>query len=645
VPDVNSLARIIRSASALWPYYLGVVLVSTAAAALALVSPFIFREATDTIVGTLSGETTAEQVTRTLLFLAIGLLVADLANTAMTNLGGYIGDVMAMRMRQILSTRYYAKLLALPQRYFDGQVTGTVIARLDRSITSITQFLQSFSNNFLPMLIQVAAVLAITAWYYWPLTLLLASLFPIYMYLTTLTSKRWQKLEGEKNEQIDIANGRFSEVIGQVKVVKSFVAEVRELDDFGRRYGKTVEITRPQSSWWHQMDTLRGAALNVIFFGIYLVLFFQTLNGRFTLGDMVMLIQLVTMAKQPVFMMSWIVDAAQRAMAGSKDYFKVLEEEFEPTANAELVAATEASGVPVLDLTPIAPLAPVEGRPVIEFDDVTFAYEPGEDVISNVSITAREGEKIALVGESGGGKSTLVNLLLGLYPLSSGRMSVCGHDVADLTAEQLRASVGVVFQEAALFSGTIRENIAYGRPGATDEQIIDVARRANAHDFISRFPDGYDTVIGERGLRLSGGQKQRVAVARAMLKDAPVLVLDEATSALDTKSERAVQAGLDELMKDRTTLIIAHRLSTIAGVDTIVTLREGHVDEIGSPDQLAASGGIYAELLQLTASSSAADRARLKKYGFVADGADGADAAESEDSEDVSEGLSEDARH
>lgn len=614
---MNSLARIIRSASALWPFYLGVVLISTAAAGLALVTPFILREATDTIVSAVHGDVAPADVTMTLLWLAIALLVADLVGTAMRNVGGYIGDVMAMRMRQILSTRYYAKLLALPQKYFDNQVTGTVIARLDRSITSITQFLQSFSNSFFPMLIQVIAVLAITAWYYWPLTILLALLFPVYMWLTTLTSKRWQKLEGEKNEQIDLANGRFAEVIGQVKVVKSFVSEVRELDEFGRRYGKTVDITRPQSRWWHSMDTARGAALNLIFFGIYLVLFFRTLSGDFSLGDMVMLIQLVNMAKQPVQMMSWMVDAAQRAMAGSKDYFKVMEEEFEPTANAELIAATQASGVPELDLTPVPPLAPA--APVVRFDDVTFAYAD-DPVIRDVSFTAREGEKIALVGESGGGKSTLVNLLLGLYPINEGTLEVCGRDVRDLSAAELRASVGVVFQEASLFSGTVRENIAYGRPGATEEEIVEVARRANAHDFIMRFPDGYDTVIGERGLRLSGGQKQRVAVARAMLKDAPILLLDEATSALDTKAERAVQAGLDELMKDRTTLIIAHRLSTIANVDTIVTLRDGEVDEIGSPDELASSGGIYAELLQLTASSSAADRARLKRYGLVVDG-------------------------
>ena len=518
-----------------------------------------------------------------------------------------------------------------PQRYFDNQATGTIIARLDRSIANVTQFIQSFANSFLPMLLQVVAILAITAYYYWPLTILLALLFPLYMWLTALTSKRWQRFEKEKNANIDEGNGRFAEVIGQVKVTKSFVAEVRELDKFGTHYNNTVDITRPQSRWWHSMDTVRGIAMTAVFLGIYLILFVRTLHGDFTIGEMVMLIQMVTMARQPAQMMSWIVDAAQRAIAGSRDYFKVMDEPNEPTANRELVAATQSTGVPELTQVTHAPLEVRE--PVVAFDDVSFAYNPGEPVLEGLTFSAREGEKIALVGESGGGKSTIVNLLLGLYPLHDGTLTICGRNLEDLSVEELRASSGVVFQEPALFSGTVAENIAYGKPGATREEVIDVAKRANAHDFITRFKDGYDTVIGERGLRLSGGQKQRVAVARAMLKDAPILVLDEATSALDTKAERAVQAGLDELMKDRTTIMIAHRLSTIADVDTIITLDNGRIDEIGSPAELAASGGIYSELLTLTASSSAADRARLKSFGFQLDGeydAEDEDAADAE---------------
>ncbi|WP_296132873.1 ABC transporter ATP-binding protein [Corynebacterium sp. YSMAA1_1_D6] len=605
---MNSILRIVRSASALWPFYIGVLVSASVTAILSLLTPFIMREATDTVVegGPL----------KTIVWLVVALFAADAISNAVKNVGGYIGDVMVARLRQILSTRYFAKLLSVPQGYYDNQVTGTIIARLDRSIANVTQFLQSFSNTFFVMLIEAAAVLVITAVYYWPLSILLAALFPIYMWLTTLTSKRWQKFEAIKNENIDVANGRFAEVIGQVKVTKSFVAEARELLSFGKRYRTVVDTTKPQSRWWHSMDTARGVAMALIFMGIYGLIFWRTLEGHFSIGDMVMLLQLVNMAKQPVFMMSWIVDVSQRAVAGSKDYFKVMEETPEPTVNPQLVAAATASDTPEFDLTPVEPLPSADG-PVFAFQDVAFSYEANKPVVRDITFAAHEGHKVALVGESGGGKSTLVNLLLGLYQPTAGTLTVLGHDVSELTAARLRASVGVVFQESYLFSGTIRENIAYGKPGASMEEIVDVSKRANAHGFIEEFPDGYDTVIGERGLKLSGGQKQRVAVARAMLKDAPILVLDEATSALDTKAERAVQQGLDELMKDRTTLIIAHRLSTIADVDTIVTVDHGLISEIGAPAELAQTDGIYAELLRLTQSASAADRQRLKKYGFV----------------------------
>ncbi|OFO33721.1 iron ABC transporter ATP-binding protein [Corynebacterium sp. HMSC075D04] len=625
---MQSLMRVVRSASALWPFYIAVVVVSSIVAGLGLISPFLIREATDTIIAAL-GDEPVPDATRTVVWLAIALFVAEASASMLHNVSGYLGDVMVARIRQILSTRYFAKLLALPQRYYDNQVTGTIIARLDRSIANVTQFIQSFTNNFLPMLLQVVAILGITAYYYWPLTVLLALLFPLYTWLTALTSKRWQVFEQEKNANIDEGNGRFAEVVGQVKVTKSYGAEVRELEKFGRHYTNTVDITRPQSRWWHSMDTARGVAMNLIFLGIYLILFTRTLDGHFTVGEMVMLIQMVTMARQPVTMMSWIVDSAQRAIAGSRDYFKVMDEPVEPTANRQLVAATEASGMPALDATQQTPLRVRE--PVVAFDNVTFEYMPGEPVLHDVTFTAREGEKIALVGESGGGKSTIVNLLLGLYPITRGRLEVCGEEISHLDVEKLRATTGVVFQEAALFSGSVFENIAYGKPDATMEEVVAVAKRANAHDFIMKFTDGYDTIIGERGLRLSGGQRQRVAVARAMLKDAPLLILDEATSALDTKAERAVQAGLDELMRNRTTIMIAHRLSTIAGVDTIITLRDGRIDEIGSPADLAVSGGIYSELLRLTASSSAADRKRLKAFGFAADGGDDDEYDEDED--------------
>ncbi|MCE1177534.1 MAG: ABC transporter ATP-binding protein/permease [Micrococcales bacterium] len=603
---MRTLGRILASTRELTPLYVGIVVCSVLTAATALATPFLLKHATDTVVAATQGQTGG--AVRTVLWLAAGLLLAELANSVVTNIGGYLGDTMSARLRAILSQRYYDKLLSLPQRYFDNEVTGTVISRLTRSITGVTDFLQTFANNFFPMLLTVVAVLGISAYYYLPLTILLAIIFPAYMLLTTMTSRRWLVHESAKNTEIDSAGGRFAEVIGQIRVVKSFVQERRERDLFERHYDRTIAITREQSRYWHLMDTGRRGFLNLVFFGVYALIFVRTARGLMTVGDMVLLLQLVAMAKQPVGMMSFLVDHGQRAVAGSVDYFKVMEEQ--PERELAAVGARATSGY--------AALAPTCAEAAaIDLERVSFGYEGGQEVIRDVSFSVAPGKRVALVSESGGGKTTLVSLLLGLYRPDSGRLLLCGHDVAELPLEQVRASVGVVFQDASLFSGTIRENIAYGRPDATDEEIVEAATKANAHAFISKFEQGYDQLIGERGLKLSGGQRQRIAVARAMLKDAPVLVLDEATSALDTKAERLVQRGLDELMADRTTLIIAHRLSTISSVDTIVTLRDGQVDEIGSPADLATTGGIYSELLALQASASKQDRKRLRDFDIT----------------------------
>lgn len=506
---------------------------------------------------------------------------------------------MSAKMRQILSTRYFSKLLELPQSWFDEELTGSITSKLTRSITNVTDFAKAFSNNFFTLLLTTFAVLIISAIYYWPLALLLAIVFPIYVWLTALTSRNWQTHQDVINHHIDTAGGRFQEVVSQIRVVKSYVTEASEQKQFNNHYDATVDATRQQSNHWHLMDTVRRVVLNVIFFGIYAIIFVRTAKGYFGVGDMILLIQLMTMARQPVQMMSYIIDVAQRAVAGSKDYFSVME--------------TRPAHVPQTATTTIR--EPEPGVPMISFKDTVFSYDGTNRVIDHVTFDVSPGEKVALVGESGGGKSTLVNLLLGLYPVTEGAIMVAGNDISQVTPDALRRRIGVVFQDPALFSGSIRKNIAYGTE-ATDAQIRDAAHRAYADRFIKRFSQQYDTLVGERGIKLSGGQKQRISIARALLKDAPILVLDEATSALDTKSERWVQAGLESLMADRTSLIIAHRLSTISSVDRIVTLDAGRVDEIGTPAELAASGGIYAELLALQASSSKADRKRLERFGI-----------------------------
>nr|NLI50817.1 ABC transporter ATP-binding protein [Propionibacterium sp.] len=612
-----SLIRLLGLARELWPYYLGIALAALATAGTALLTPFIIKAATDEIVAQTRGGGGGVGV---LVSFAVALLVAELVATVVSNVGGYLGDVMAVRLRAILSSRYYAQLLSLPQRYFDGQLTGTVINRLTRSISETTQFFQMFSNNFLPLLLTVFAVLVVTAAYSPWLTLLLLVIYPVFTWLTALTSKRWQPLERRKNEQFDIAGGRFAEAIAQIRVVKSFTAEARELAVFNDRYARTVAITHGQSRFWHLMDVARRGALALVFFGVYAIIFTSTASGAFTLGAMVLLVQLVAMAKQPVTMMSFLVDSSQRAIAGSRSYLEALDEL--PESRAALGADAALSFTRPTDAAAPTPAVPppwpaVPDAPAVEFDHVSFSYDGSAEVLRDVSFTIAPGERVAFVGESGGGKTTLVNLLLGLYRPDAGAIRVRGVDVGDLPLERLRAEIGVVFQDAALFSGSVRENIAYGRPGATASEIEQAARRANAHEFVARLADGYDAEIGERGIKLSGGQKQRIAVARAMLKDAPILVLDEATSALDSKAERLVQAGLEQLMADRTTLIIAHRLSTISTVDRIVTLRDGRVDEVGTPEELARTGGIYAELLALQASASKADRRRLQAYDIT----------------------------
>ncbi len=596
---MSSLLRILRFAPQLNPLYLGIAASAVLAALLALATPFIIGAATDRIVDAVAGRTSVSDAVTSVVWLALAFLAAEVAATAVVSVGGYWGDVMAARMRRILSSRYYDHLLHLPQRYFDTTLTGRIVSRLNRSITELTQFLQFFSNNAFTMLITTAAVLVISAFYWWPLAVLLAVVFPVYMWLTAKTSTRWQVWEGQKNARVDTASGRFAEVVAQMPVVRAYNQQRTELVGFEERFDEAVDLTREQSRFWHMMDAWRRLALNAVFGALYLLIFIRTAQGEFSVGDMVILIQLMAMARQPVMSMSYLVDSAQRAVAGSKDYFEVLEQPRERTDGRALPAGA--------------------GEPAVRFRDVTFAYDADAErpVLDGVSFDVHAGRKIAFVGESGGGKSTVTNLLMGLYPAGAGAVEVFGQDVAQTDLAALRASIATVFQEPHLFSGTVRENIAYAQPDATDAEVRAAAKAAYADGFIEAFDDGYDQVIGERGLRLSGGQKQRIAVARAVLKDAPILVLDEATSALDTKSERLVQAALEDLMVGRTSLIVAHRLSTIRSVDTIVTLRGGRVEEIGAPDELAESGGIYAQLLQLQQAGTKEAKKMLREYGIL----------------------------
>jgi ATP-binding cassette subfamily B protein len=336
--------------------------------------------------------------------------------------------------------------------------------------------------------------------------------------------------------------------------------------------------------------------LNLVFFGIYFVIIYQAFKFNFSLGTVVLLITLANQAQFPLFGSSFIIDALQRATADSQDYFEIM------SKKPDIIDVDNAKN---LNIT----------KGEVSYSNVSFSYQKGQKVLRDISFTIAPGKKLALVGESGEGKSTLANLMLHFYELSSGDITIDGQNISNTSQASLRRMIGVVFQEPQLFSGTLAENIKYSNPKASEKNMIAAAKAANAYDFIKKLPNGFESQIGERGVKLSGGQKQRIAIARAILKNPPILILDEATSSLDSKAENEVQQALEHLMRNRTTMIIAHRLSTIAGVDTVVGLRGGKVIEAGTPAELARKrGGLYAELLSLQSMKPTKAKVMLKKY-------------------------------
>jgi ATP-binding cassette subfamily B protein len=589
---MKEIWRIVTFTKNLWPYYAGVSGFTIVLAAMNQVQPLIVKGAIDEITKLAGGGQADIQLVT---FLAILLFLTDVAQTLLSNYGGYFGDMLAIKLQRLMSQRYFKHILSLPQRYFDTELSGKIINRMNRGIGQVANYVQVVSNNFLQFIFSTIFSLAVVAYFSWQVAVMLGLLYPIFIWLTSRTSTKWQGYQQEINQELDIASGRFAEGIGQVRVVKSFLQEARELKFFGNHYAKAEATTSPQSKFWHKQDVMRRLVLNVIFFMVFAYIFIETARGTYTIGTMVLLMQYALLIRIPIFSISFIVDQTQRAMANTRDYFEVMDEKPEDH-----------------DMPGAAKLQVKEGE--IRFDNVTFAYDPGKPVLHDISFTMAPDSKVALVGESGEGKTTITNVLLKLYETDKGEIYIDGQGLSGVAHSSLRAQIGVVFQEPALFSGTIRENIAYANPKASDKQIQAAAKAANAHEFIAKFEKGYDTEIGERGLKLSGGQKQRIAIARALLKDAPILILDEATSSLDGKSERLVQEALAHLMRGRTTLIIAHRLSTIENVDQIITLKNGRVDEVGTPAKLAASGGIYAQLLEMQHGHTEAGKKKLKQY-------------------------------
>lgn len=587
------MRRLLHYSRSLRPYYVSIGVLVIVVSLLNQATPFLLKSIVDTLV---SGRESDAELTK-LWWLLVLIFVINVLMTLISNVQGFLGDRLAARLNTLMSRAYYEHLLTLPLSYFDNEIAGRITSRLERSINTTTQLVNAMANNFIGYFLTSAITIGVLAYYAWPVALALGLLFPFYIWMTRKSSVHWQAAQQGINADTDINNGRFVESINQIRVVKSFTRELAEGAFFAGKRKQIEQQISAQSTKWHAYDVYRRFGLNVAFFVIYAFIVIGTYRGTYTLGELTLMLQLVTQAQFPLFAISFVVDQIQRAKAGTREFFEVMDTE---------PSIADSPSAPQLQVT--------EGR--IVFNDVHFTYDNGEKVLNGLTFVIEPGTRVALVGESGEGKTTISNLLLRFYTLSSGTISIDGTDISTVQQTSLRDKIGVVFQEPALFSGTIRENIAYGMPGATDAEIEEAAKIANASGFISQFHDGYATQIGERGVRLSGGQKQRIAIARAVLKNPPILIFDEATSSLDSRAEAEVQQALDRLMEGRSTLVIAHRLSTIASVDKIVGLQGGQVVEEGSPSDLATAGGMYASLLSLQ-DPTLDNREVLRRYGLL----------------------------
>ncbi|QDH78326.1 ATP-binding cassette domain-containing protein [Echinicola soli] len=475
----------------------------------------------------------------------------------------------------------YSRLVHLPMSFFDRRRTGELISR----ITSDVSLLQdTFSVTLAELFRQIITLLAGTVFLFVTtprLTLFMLATFPVLVIIAMVFGKFIRKLSKETQDELASANVIVEETLQSISTVKSFAGESYEAARYEKGLNKVIKVALKAAGF-------RGAFISFIIFalfgGIVAVMWYGAMmvsTGAMSIGDLVSFVLYTTFIGGSIAGLGDIYGQVQKAIGSSERVLEILDESPEES---------------MADYQKVA----VKGD--VAFNDVSFNYptRPDADVLKHVNFSIKSGEKIALAGHSGAGKSTIIQLLMKFYSINFGEITIDGKPIKDWNLKQLRSNIGIVPQEVLLFGGSIRENIAYAKPAASEEEIIEAAKKANAWQFIGKFPEGLDTLVGERGIKLSGGQRQRIAIARAILKNPSILILDEATSSLDAESEALVQEALDELMKNRTTIVIAHRLATIRKVDRIYVMKDGEIVEEGSHDDLAMQeGGFYANLVKL----------------------------------------------
>lgn len=511
----------------------------------------------------------------------MGLVIAFLKNFFLYIQGFFMAFVQQSFIRDIRN-RLFEHYQRLSLAYFHRHRTGQLISRVTNDVVVLNETIDLGFNHlisdFLAVLIFTAFLIILS----WKLTLLAALILPIMFLFIYRIGRKLKKYSYRSQERMADVNSVLEETVGNIRIVKAFAADTFEIEKFfaatGRYFRALLKMTRIRMLATPINDMLATTA------GIFILWYAGTgiLSTESTLRaeDFILFVFSLFSMIKPIKSLSNIHIKLQEGLAAAGRIFEVLE-------------------TPPRVLEPDHPRPLPEFSRLIRYDDIVFAYDTGERVIDHVSFEVQKGQIVALVGPSGAGKSTLFDLLPRFYDPQEGRIEIDGIDIRTVATKDLRAQMGIVTQETYLFNDTIRRNIAYGMENVSDEAIHKAAAMANAHEFITQFPDGYDTVVGNRGSMLSGGQRQRLAIARALLKNPQILIFDEATSALDTESEIQVQEAINQLMKGRTTLVIAHRLSTITSADLILVIESGRIVQQGTHESLLQEGGLYARLYQM----------------------------------------------
>jgi subfamily B ATP-binding cassette protein MsbA len=516
---------------------------------------------------------------------AVLILAAYLAKGFGAYVSGFLMADVGQRVVRDLRNRLFRHTLDQSAAFFSRRTSGQLVSRITNDVNQVQSVVSDTLADLIRESLAVVGFAATMFYYDWHLALVCMTAAPLVVYPLVRLGQRVRRTSRRGQEQLEQVTHIATEGLAGHRIVKAFGAEGREAKRFGEAtqqlYRTNMKITSALSALPPTMEFIGGlAAIAALWYGAD-----RIKNGFLTAGEFSSFLTAAFMMYGPIKKLSRVNAAVQQAIAAATRIFELLDTHSE---------VRESPGAPAL-----APL-----RSSVEFRDVAFAYddEPARFILRHVSFAARAGQIAAIVGLSGAGKTTLVNLIPRFYDVSEGAILIDGVDIRGVSLKSLRDQTALVTQETVLFDDTVAANIAYGVPGAARERVEAAARAAHADEFIRQLPDGYETRIGERGQRLSGGQRQRLAIARAILKDCPLLVLDEATSALDAESELLVQDALSNLMKDRTTFVIAHRLSTVRRADLIIALEHGEISEIGTHEELVSkAGGVYAKLYALQA--------------------------------------------